>query len=144
MKHHSDWKKRVNAAFIIIGILLLLGGLLLHGVNVHISLRLPTPTLLPWASVLLGVVFIILGVSELFFKKTKEMEIEEKDERNIMLSNAAKADAYEVMTLLFALTLTGLAIFGYLTTAIFFIFFSVFIIAQGTFVARLWYLHKKM
>ena len=38
---------------------------------------------------LIGILLIVSGVCDLFVKKTKEMEIEENDERNISLSNAA-------------------------------------------------------
>lgn len=142
MKKTMNAKKLVNLAFIISGGFLLLGGLALYGLGTHALLPAPCPKPLCWILLLLGVFLIVAGVCELFFKKTKEMEIAEKDERNVMLANEAKALAYEVMTVLFALVLTAMGLIGALTASAFFAFFAVFVIAQLTFIARLWYLQK--
>lgn len=48
-----------------------------------------------------GIVLIAAGTCELCFKKMREQK--EKEERNTAIVNAAKAAAYEVMTILFSI-----------------------------------------
>lgn len=48
---------------------------------------------------------MILAGSDLLSKKTKAEEIEENDERNIAIGNAAMASGFKVMTILFVLVL---------------------------------------
>ena len=119
-----------------------MGGLLLYGFHIHEIVSIPQ--LLPWVSSFLGIIAIVTGVCELLFKKTKEMQIEETDERNKVIANAAKATGFEVMTSLFATAIAVLALLGTLTKIVFFTFFAVFMLAQIAFVVRLWYLQKKM
>lgn len=77
-------------------------------------------------------------------KKTREQEIEAKDERNIALGNAAKATGFEVFTSLFSIAILILALLGYMNTVSFFTLFAAFFIGQSAFIGRLWYLHKNM
>ena len=137
-------EKYFNLAQIAVGLMVLLGGLLLYGLGIHEMIPVPRPDLLPWCTGILGILFIISGVCELFFKKTKEIEIEENDERNIAITNAAKATGFDVMISLFSIVILAMALLGYLTKVVFFAFFIVFLIAQISFIAKLWYLHKKM
>ena len=78
-------KKYFNLALIVIGMIVFLGGLFLYGLGVHEIIPVPRQDLLPWSTSILGILFIISGVCELFFKKTKEMKIEESDERNVAI-----------------------------------------------------------
>lgn len=48
---------------------------------------------------------MILAGLDLLSKKTKAEEIEENDERNIAIGNAAMARGFKVMTILFVLVL---------------------------------------
>ena len=79
------------------GMIILLGGLLTYGLGVHEIIPVPRPDLIVVGTSLIGILLIVSGVCDLFVKKTKEMEIEENDERNISLSNAAMASGFKVM-----------------------------------------------
>ena len=53
----------------------------------------------------------------------KQLKIEEKDERNIALGNAAKARAYELMMWLYAITISLLALFDVISVLAFFSYY---------------------
>ena len=74
----------------------------------------------------------------------KQLKIEEKDERNIALGNAAKARAYELMMWLYAISITLLALFDVINLVAFFILLGVFAVCQGYFIIRLWKYHKDL
>ena len=74
----------------------------------------------------------------------KRLEIEQKDERNISLGNAAKARAYELMMWLYSITIVLLAFFDVITLSAFFILLGIFVVCQIYFIFRLWQYHKKM
>lgn len=74
----------------------------------------------------------------------KQLKIEEKDERNIALANAAKARAYELMMWLYAISISLLALFNIISVLAFFILLSVFAICQIYFIIRLWKYHKEL
>ena len=74
----------------------------------------------------------------------KQLKIEEKDERNIALANAAKARAYEMMMWLYAISISLLALFNIISVFVFFILLSVFAICQIYFIIRLWKYHKEL
>ena len=78
-------KKRFTVLTTVVGFIILLGGLLMYGLGVHNLLPVPRPDLVVVGTSLIGILMIISGVCDLCFKKTKEMEIEEKDERNIAI-----------------------------------------------------------
>lgn len=62
----------------------------------------------------------------------KQLKIEEKDERNIALANAAKARAYELMMWLYAISISLLALFNIISVLAFFILLSVFAICANS------------
>lgn len=74
----------------------------------------------------------------------KKLEIEQKDERNTALGNAAKARAYELMIVLYAITIAALSYFDIISLSAFFILLGVFAICQIYFIVRLWKYHKEM
>ena len=74
----------------------------------------------------------------------KRLGIEQKDERNIALGNAAKARAYELMMCLYAIVIAFLAFFDVINLSAFFILLGVFVICQAYFIFRLWKYHKEM
>ena len=74
----------------------------------------------------------------------KQLKIEEKDERNIALGNAAKARAYELMMWLYAISISLLALFDIISTVAFFLLLSVFVVCQVYFIIRLWKYHKDL
>ena len=85
-------KKRLLILMTVTGMIILLGGLLTYGLGVHEIIPVPRPDLIVVGTSLIGILLIVSGVCDLFVKKTKEMEIEENDERNISLSNAAQGN----------------------------------------------------
>ena len=87
-------KKRLLILMTVTGMIILLGGLLTYGLGVHEIIPVPRPDLIVVGTSLIGILLIVSGVCDLFVKKTKEMEIEENDERNISLSTAAKASGF--------------------------------------------------
>ena len=92
--------KRLMTFFTVLGVIILLGGLLTYGLGIHEMVPVPRPDLIVVGTSLIGILFIIWGVCDLFAKKTKEMEIEENDERNVALSNAAMASGFKVMNVM--------------------------------------------
>ena len=85
----------------------------------------------------------LYALSCLFGVSMNEL-VEESDERNVAISNSAKATGFEVMTCLFSITILVMALLGYLTKGVFFTFIGVFSIAQISFVIRLLYLQRTM
>ena len=79
-------KKRLLILMIVTGMIILLGGLLTYGLGIHEIIPVPRPDLIVVGTSLIGILLIASGACDLFVKKTKEMEIEENDERNISLS----------------------------------------------------------
>ena len=70
-------------------------------------------------------------------KTYKELEIEQQDERNIALANAAKARAYELMLWLYAITILLLRALDRLSIGAFFSLLGVLAICQVYFIIRL-------
>ena len=97
-------KKKMLLIELITGMIILLGGLMTYGLGIHNILPVPRPDLVVWGTTLVGIIFILSG-SDLLSKKTKAEEIEENDERNIAIGNAAMALGFKVMTTLFVLVL---------------------------------------
>lgn len=95
-------KKKMLLIELITGMIILLGGLMTYGLGIHNILPVPRPDLVVWGTTLVGIIFILSG-SDLLSKKTKAEEIEENDERNIAIGNAAMALGFKVMTTLFVL-----------------------------------------
>jgi len=110
-------KKRLLILMTVTGMIILLGGLLTYGLGVHEIIPVPRPDLIVVGTSLIGILLIVSGVCDLFVKKTKEMEIEENDERNISLSNAAMASGFKVMNVTIAVSIFALIFTGYMTIA---------------------------
>lgn len=72
------------------------------------------------------------------------MEIEEKDERNIALNNAAMASGFKVMSLTVSIAVFALIFTGYMTVVPCFTMIGAFTAGQLVFIIRLWYLQKTM
>ena len=72
------------------------------------------------------------------------MEIEEKDERNVAISNAAMASGFKVMSVAVAVSVVILIFTGYLQAVPCFILIGAYFIGQIVFIARLCQLNKKM
>lgn len=134
-------KKRLLILMTVTGMIILLGGLLTYGLGVHEIIPVPRPDLIVVGTSLIGILLIVSGVCDLFVKKTKEMEIEENDERNISLSNAAMASGFKVMNVTIAVSIFALIFTGYMTVVPCFTIIGAYAIGQIVFIVRLWYLH---
>lgn len=108
-------KKRLLILMIVTGMIILLGGLLTYGLGIHEIIPVPRPDLIVVGTSLIGILLIASGACDLFVKKTKEMEIEENDERNISLSNAAMASGFKVMNVTISVSIFVLIFTGYMT-----------------------------
>lgn len=137
-------KKKALIVMTAAGFLVLLGGLLLYGLGIHKFVPVPRPDLLVVGTSLLGISLIISGVCDLFTKKTKEMEIEEKDERNVALNNAAMAVGFKTLNVTIGVSIFALIFTGYMTVVPCLTIIIAYTIGQIVYVARLWYLNKTM
>ena len=136
-------KKKMLLIELITGMIILLGGLMTYGLGIHNILPVPRPDLIVWGTTLVGIILIVSG-SDLLSKKTKAEEIEENDERNIAIGNAAMALGFKVMTTLFVLVLFALIFAGYMNEVSCFGMIAVFMISQVVTVFYTRYLDKTM
>ncbi|MFR2043006.1 MAG: ParB/RepB/Spo0J family partition protein [Oscillospiraceae bacterium] len=143
-KLNEDSMLQMLILMTVTGMIILLGGLLTYGLGVHEIIPVPRPDLIVVGTSLIGILLIVSGVCDLFVKKTKEMEIEENDERNISLSNAAMASGFKVMNVTIAVSIFALIFTGYMTVVPCFTIIGAYAIGQIVFIVRLWYLHKTM
>ncbi len=110
-------KKSTNYIIAIIGIVLVAAGLyLLKSVENPSQLL----TALPYVCIGFGCGIFGHGMGSLIADKAvksdpsvqKQMEIEQNDERNIAISNSAKAKAYDIMTFVFGALMVSFALMG--------------------------------
>lgn len=137
-------KKTLANLSVAVGLIILMLGLLTYGFGINYILPVPRPDLVVYGSTLIGIIFIVSGACDLFTKKTKEMEIEEKDERNTALGNAAMASGFKVMSVSIAISLAALIFSGYMTVVSCFTIIGAFAIGQIAFILKLWRLNKTM
>ena len=137
-------KKTLANLSIALGLIILLGGLLSYGLGINNIIPVPRPDLIVSGTTLIGIIFIVSGTCDLFVKETREMEIEEKDERNIALSNAAMASGFKVMNVSISVSLFILIFTGYMTVVPCFTIIGAFTIGQIAFILKLWHLQKTM
>lgn len=137
-------KKTLANLSIAIGLIILMGGLLSYGLGINNIIPVPRPDLIVSGTTLIGIIFIISGACDLFIKNTREMEIEEKDERNIALSNAAMASGFKVLNVSISVALFALIFTGYMTVVPCFTIIAAFTIGQVAFILKLWHLQKTM
>ena len=137
-------KKRLLILMVVAGMIVLLGGLLIYGLGINEIVPVPRPDLIVVGTSLIGISLIVSGACDLLGKKTKEMQIEENDERNIALGNAAMASGFKVMNVTISVSLVALIFTGYMTVVPCFTIIGAFAIGQLAFIVRLWYLHKTM
>lgn len=144
MKKELTMKKILAYISVIAGLIILLGGLLTYGLGINDIIPVPRPDLIVSGSSLIGIILIVSGSCDLFTKKTKEMEIEEKDERNIALGNAAMASGFKVLNVSISISLFALIFTGYMTVIPCFTIIGAFAIGQIAFIIKLRQLHKTM
>lgn len=109
-----------NSKSIVIGIL----GVLLCGIGFYFMKSLTDPQgiikTLPYILVGIGCGMFGHGIGDLINKKVtaknpeiaKQIEIDQKDERNIMITNMAKAKGYDIMTYVFSALMLAYALMG--------------------------------
>ena len=108
-------KKLINYFIVIIGILLLACGLILIKL-IHTPQGILTT--LPYICVGIGCGIFGHGIGNIINSRImynnpdvkKQMEIEQKDERNIAIQNRAKAKAYDMMIFVFGALIISLAL----------------------------------
>lgn len=137
-------KKGMLLFMSVAGVIVLLGGLLAYGLGVHELLPVPRPGLVVVGTSLIGILLILCGACDLLAKKSKEMQIEENDERNIALSNAAMASGFKVMSFAIAIAIFALIFTGYMAVVPCFIIIGAYAAGQAVFVVQLWHLNKTM
>lgn len=137
-------KKTLANLSVAVGLIILMLGLLTYGFGINYILPVPRPDLVVYGSTLIGIIFIVSGACDLLAKKTKEMEIEEKDERNIAVGNAAMASGFKVLSVSIAISLAALIFSGYMTVVPCFTIIGAFAVGQIAFILKLWRLNKTM
>ncbi len=137
-------KKGLLIFMVVAGMIILLGGLLTYGLGINEIVPVPRPDLIVAGTSLIGILLIVSGVCDLLGKKTKETQIEENDERNIALGNAAMASGFKAMNVTISVSIFALIFTGYMTVVPCFTIIGAFAIGQIVFIVRLWHLHKTM
>lgn len=140
-------KKGLNNLTIAIGIVVICASLFGYGLDKFGYLEIPNNKL-PLIVIVIGIGIIISGVCDVFVNSNnevkKELEIEANDERNICINRIAKSFAFDIMTILFSIAITLLALMGKISISVFFIFFGIYVISQITYIYKLRSLNNKM
>ena len=136
-------KRKIQILELFFGVIILTGGLLTYGFGIHQLLPVPRPDLVVYGTTLIGTILILSGC-DLFSKRTREMQILENDERNIVIVNTSMAYAYKVTVTLLVLVLFALIFMGYMSKVVFFSIAGVVAIGQITWIITAHYLEKKM
>ncbi len=128
------------------GVFLILAGLAVYGMGVYKFLPVPRPDLAVAGMALIGSILALAGACLLLDSrmKTKEMEIEEKDERNVMIQTAALAYAFICMYAALFLVVFALVFTGYMNVVSCFSIMGVLILGAGAYFFKFWDLQKKM
>ena len=116
-------KKLIDYFIVIIGIILLIGGLVLIKL---IDTSQGIFIALPYISIGVGCGIFGHGMGNLINSRImsnrpdikKQMEIEQKDERNIAIQTSAKAKAYDMMVFVFGAVMVSLALMNVDVTVI--------------------------
>lgn len=126
------------------GVIVLLGGLFTYGMGIHEIAPVPRPDLIVTGTTLIGILLILQGTCDLFSKKSIEMEIEERDERNIAIRNTAMANGFKAMSVTISITVFGLIFTGYMTVVPCFTIIGAYAAGQIVFLFSLRRLNKTM
>ena len=105
--------QKVNGLIIALGVLLFAGGLILTALSKGAKV-------LPYLGIGLGCGLFGHGMGEVLARRARradparfrQMDIEKKDERNIVISAGAKARAFDLMTFVFGALLIAFALMG--------------------------------
>lgn len=124
-------KIRLLQSLEVVGILLLLLGLSLGFIGVEfLKVAFIRMDLVPIAVGFLGVLIFLVASSAIGYEKNKsrEQQIEEKDERIIQIHENSKSKAFDLMATTFPLVLLALVMFGYMNTVSFFFLAGLYLI----------------
>ena len=144
MNGKKNWNRKFALVCTAVGMIVLLGGLLAYGLGATELLPVPRPDLVVAGTTLIGTVLLTTGACDLFVKKTKEIEIEERDERNVSLSNAAMAAGFKVMSMAVALCIVTLLFTGCITVVPGFVLMGAYFLGQAAFIITLLKLERTM
>lgn len=137
-------KKGLSIFMTIAGGIILVGGLLTYGLGMHKMMPVPRPDLIVVGTSLIGILLVMTGICDLFIRKSREVEIEESDERNIALSNAAMASGFKVMSFAMGVSILALIFTGYMTVVSCFTIMGAYVMGLIVFIVRLWHLNRTM
>lgn len=118
----------------IVGGLLLILGIVLGFVGGEIvNIPFTNREFAPFALGFCGVILLISAGTGIQYEKTKtkEQEIEEKDERMNAIDQDAKSKAFDMMAILLPFVLLVLPLFGYLNQVAFFVLSGLYILSFG-------------
>lgn len=140
-------KIRLLKSLEIVGVLLLLFGILLGFIGadvLHISFD--RMDLVPIAFGFCGILLFIVCRYAIGYEKNKtnEQQIEEKDERMIMIYQKSKSKAFDLIAILLPFGLLALAMFGYMHKVSFFILTGIYLLCIIYFNYQLLINKKKM
>ena len=144
MNGKKNRNRKIALVCTAVGMIVLLGGLLAYGLGVTELLPVPRPDLVVAGTTLIGTVLLTTGACDLFVKKTKEIEIEERDERNVALSNAAMAVGFKVMSMAVALCIVTLLFTGCITVVPGYVLMGAYFLGQAAFIITLLKLERTM
>lgn len=138
-------RKNIYRGLMILGAVLTCAGILLFAVQPpSLAAIFIRPDLVPFGISFLGIMLLLTGWTEVFYKKTRQEEIEEKDERNAAIVQGAMAAAFEAMNLLLGIALVTLAILGYMNHVSFFTLIICYLAANCVYLLRLRQLNREL
>ena len=138
-------RKNIYRGLMILGAVLTFAGILLFTVQPpSLAAIFIRPDLVPFGVSFLGIMLLLTGWTEVFYKKTRQEKIEEKDERNAAIVQGAMAAAFEAMNLLLGIALVTLAILGYMNHVSFFTLIICYLAANCVYLLRLRQLNREL
>ncbi|MBU8790486.1 hypothetical protein NSA56_12935 [Oceanobacillus caeni] len=140
-------KIRLLRSLEVVGILLLLLGFSLGFIGVEfLKVAFIRPDLVPITVGFLGVLLFLVASSAIGYEKnkTREQQIEEKDERVIHIYENSKSKAFDLMTTIIPLGLLTFVMLGYMNKVSFFFLAGLYLICICYYYYHLLLNKKKM
>lgn len=136
-------KRELHNITIAIGVVVLCAAIFGFGVDENGFFHIPSDRL---ALALIAPIVAIMcgGICDIFINSVKEVQIEAKDERNIIIAKYAQAFGFKIMSILLSSTILILVLIGYISITIFLIFFAIYATSQLAYFFRLSSLRKTM
>jgi hypothetical protein len=127
----------------ILGAIILLGGLLTYGLGLNKILPVPRPDLIVWGTNIVGIILITAAFS-FITNGDKQLQIEEKDERNIAIRKDAGATAFWFLICFWWIAFFVLIFMGYMNDVSCFTMLGVYSASLLVYMFRVEYLQRKM